>query len=124
MTGIFPYGRWRAAIGLIAAYALALQALFAAFAPMPAHTAAGDMAVLCLGAADAGDDSAPGPASAKLHCFLCVQASAGGAVLPEPARVALPRAETRFAYAFPRSESLTPPVPARAGPARAPPMPV
>ena len=35
MAGVFPRTRIRAAIGLIAAYTIALQTLFAAFAPLP-----------------------------------------------------------------------------------------
>jgi hypothetical protein len=42
MAGVFSRARIRAAIGLIAAYAIALQTLFAAFAPLPAHAAGVD----------------------------------------------------------------------------------
>ena len=91
MTGLLKGARFRAAIGLIAAYAIALQTLFAAFAPLPAHAQAADIAgwhVLCFGSGNAvptdGDPAAPAPASGKFHCVLCGSALAAAAVLPEP----------------------------------------
>lgn len=90
MTGFVKSARFRAAIGLIAAYAIALQTLFAAFAPLPADARAADIAgwhVLCFGSGNAGpaDPGNPdAPASGKFHCVLCGPALAAAAVLPEP----------------------------------------
>jgi hypothetical protein len=82
--------RFRAAIGLIAAYVIALQTLFAAFAPLPAHAQASDLAgwsVLCFGSGNAApaDGDPAAPASGTFHCVLCGSALAAAAVLPEPA---------------------------------------
>jgi hypothetical protein len=82
-------GRFAAAIGLIAAYAVALQTLFAVFAPWPAADRSGGQ-ILCVGAAiaaDAGDPAAPAPASRTFHCVAC-SLSAGAAILPGVTAVA------------------------------------
>jgi hypothetical protein len=92
MTGFVKSARFRAAIGLIAAYAIALQTLFAAFAPLPANAQGADFAgwsAICFGsgnaaASDNGNPDAPPPASGKFHCVLCGPALAAAAVLPEP----------------------------------------
>ena len=92
MSGFVKRGRFRAAIGLIAAYAIALQTLFAAFAPLPANAQASDIVgwhVLCFGSgnaapADPADPDAPAPAAGKFHCVLCGSALAAAAVLPDP----------------------------------------
>jgi hypothetical protein len=92
MSGFVRGIRFRAAIGLIAAYTIALQTLFAAFAPLPANAQASDIAgwhVLCFGSgnagpADPGDPDAPAPAAGKFHCVLCGPALAAAAVLPDP----------------------------------------
>lgn len=115
----------RAAIGLIAAYAIALQALFAA--ALPVHAADVDFAqVLCLGsgngAVPAEDPSAPAPLSGQTNCFHCVlcAASAASAILPEPgARPAIPFASAFLAPAIPGSAPAL--FAARSGPSRAPP---
>jgi hypothetical protein len=91
MSGFVKGVRFRAAIGLIAAYAIALQTLFAAFAPLPANAQASDIAgwhVLCFGSGNAGpadpaDPDAPAPAAGKFHCVLCGPALPA-AVLPDP----------------------------------------
>jgi hypothetical protein len=127
MAVIFQRGRMRAAIGLIAAYAIALQTLFAAFASLPAHAQGVDFGqVICFGSGNAGtpagdDTGAPVPASGKYHCVLCVS-SAAAAILPEP--VCTPLSEAGFVSQFSVAKSDTPisPVPARSGPARAPPL--
>ncbi|MFN3349664.1 DUF2946 family protein [Pseudorhodoplanes sp.] len=94
MTGLRESGRFRAAIGLIAAYAIALQALFAAFAPLPAHAKPADIAswsALCFGGGNPSPDGDPAaPASGKFHCVLCGSALAAAAILPEPATNAAP----------------------------------
>jgi hypothetical protein len=89
MTRFVKSGRFRAAIGLIAAYAIALQTLFAAFAPLPAHAESSDLAgwsVLCFGSGNVApaDGDPVAPASGKFHCVLCGPALAAAAVLPEP----------------------------------------
>lgn len=92
MSGFVKGVRFRAAIGLIAAYAIALQTLFAAFAPLPANAQASDIAgwhVLCFGSGNAGpadpaNPDAPAPAAGKFHCVLCGSALAAAAVLPDP----------------------------------------
>ncbi|MET0279200.1 MAG: DUF2946 family protein [Pseudorhodoplanes sp.] len=126
MAGVFPRTRIRAAIGLIAAYAIALQTLFAAFAPMPANAAGIDFGqVICFGSgnasAPAGDDGAPAPASGKLHCVLCV-ASGTAAILPEPLACPLAQAAKRLDIAPAKAEIFLAPLAARSGPARAPPL--
>lgn len=128
MAGLFARMRWRGAVGLIAAYALALQTLFAAFAPLPAsalHAGSDALSVICLGSgpgdAMAGDPAGHPPASSKLHCVLCISPLAGAAVLPAPAGVSPPPA-LLARYSQAPAEILTAPLPVRAGPARAPPL--
>lgn len=90
MTGFVTGARLRAAVGLIAAYAIALQTLFTALAPLPAHAKAADIAglhILCFGSGNAaqsdnGDPDAPAPASGKFHCVLCGAFAAAAAILP------------------------------------------
>ena len=131
MTGLFARG-WRGAVGLIAAYAIALQTLFAAFAPLPANAGNalgadfGPLSVLCFGSGNAGSDGDPdAPAhtsSGKFHCVLCGSSAAGAAVLPDAAGapLALPQFATHdFLRPVDASMALAP---ARAGLARAPPL--
>lgn len=124
---LFSRTRIRTAIGLIAAYAIALQTLFAAFAPLAAQAHGVDFGqVICFGSGDAatpaGDDTgAPAPASAKFHCVLCVS-SAAAAILPEPVCTLLPQAALASPVSVAKSDTLVSPVPARSGPARAPPL--
>jgi hypothetical protein len=90
MTGVMRSGRFAAAIGLIAAYGIALQTLFAAFAPFTGNMQTAEVSgwrILCFGSraaapADAGDPAMPAPASGNLHCVLC-GSTIGSAVLPE-----------------------------------------
>ena len=129
MTRFVRGGRFRAAIGLIAAYAIALQTLFAAFAPLPAHAQGADIAgwhVLCFGSGNTtptdGDPASPAPASGKFHCVLCGSALAVAAVLPEPAAAPAPDYSVSvvvftLAPAGASSQDAT-----RAGSARAPPL--
>src|SRR3954467_1715144 len=85
---------WRGAIGMIAAYALVLQAFLAysmatqAAAQNPASFS-GAFFVICL-SQDAPDASHHGDAKLKLntHCPICTLASFAAATLPDP--VALP----------------------------------
>jgi len=126
MAGVFSRTRIRAAIGLIAAYAIALQTLFAAFAPLPANAASLDFGQICFGSgnasAPAGDDNGgPAPASGKFHCVLCI-ASATAAILPEPTISAVAQVATETQFAPATAEIVTAPSAARSGPARAPPL--
>jgi hypothetical protein len=117
----------RAAVGLIAAYAIALQTLFAAFAPLPANASGADfdrLAVICFGSGGnttPSDDGAP-QHSAKYHCVLCGSLLAGAALTPDPVVVPLRRDAISTAYA--RTPTGTPisAAPARAGLSRAPPL--
>jgi hypothetical protein len=128
MTRFVNSGRFRAAIGLIAAYAIALQTLFAAFAPVPAN--AQGMAgwhVLCFGSgnaapADSGDPAAPAPASGTFHCVLCGPALAGAAVLPEPVAEPAPRDFASLVVFAPAPKAVPAQHVTRAGSARAPPL--
>lgn len=130
MTGLVRSARFRAAIGLIAAYAVALQTLFAAFAPLPANAQGADFAAwsaICFGSAntpasDSSDPASPPPASGKFHCVLCGLATATIAILPEagsdlapPRRVSI----VLFAPAPGRAPGL---IITHAGDARAPPL--
>jgi hypothetical protein len=130
MTGFVKSGRFRAAIGLIAAYAIALQTLFAALAPIPVNAQGIDhkaWSIICFGSgitapSDSTDPDAPVPVSGKYHCVLCGLATAAAAILPE----------TDFELAPPYGVSIVhfAPAPAlaparyavRAGSARAPPL--
>jgi hypothetical protein len=126
MAGVFSRTRIRAAIGLIAAYAIALQTLFAAFAPLPANAQGVDFGqAICFGSANAGtpagdDNGAPAPASGKYHCVLCVAFAA--AILPEPGICPLARTATLSQFVPAAGDIFTAPVAARSGPARAPPL--
>jgi hypothetical protein len=74
-------GRFRRrTIALVAAYAMALQSLFAAFVPAPLALPAGPFAVLCSHAADG-----PGqPARHDLPCAALCAAMAHGVAGPVP----------------------------------------
>jgi hypothetical protein len=130
MTRFVKGGRLRAAIGLIAAYAVALQTLFAAFAPLPANAQGADFAAwsaICLGSAssapsDSGDPASPQPASGKFHCVLCGLATASAGILPEAAfDLAPPRGVSLVLFA-PAPDVAPAPHAIRSGSARAPPL--
>lgn len=127
MTDLRERARFRAAIGLIAAYAIALQTLFAAFAPIPAHAQAADVAgwsVLCFGSGNAApaDSDPAAPASGKFHCVLCSSALAAAAVLPEPAAAPAPGYFVSTAVFGLAPDAAPAPHVVRAGHARAPPL--
>lgn len=126
MTGLLPKGKRRAVAALIAAYAIALQAVFATLAPMQVQ-ADGTVAVYCSTSASTaapGRDDPAGapPATGKLQCVFCGACAAGSAVLPGAADIAysplarplvsLNAAPDQSAVAFQF----------RDGPARAPPL--
>jgi hypothetical protein len=130
MMGLVTGARFRAAIGLIAAYAIAIQTLFAALAPIPVKAQGLDhsaWSIICFGSGsaattDGGNPDTPGPASGKFHCVLCGTFAAAAAILPEAAGERAPsRAMSSLVFAF--EPDVTP---ARhsvgAGSARAPPL--
>jgi hypothetical protein len=126
MTGLRTCARFRAAIGLIAAYAIALQTLFAAFAPLPAHSqvSVAGWSVLCFGSGNAApaDGDPAAPASGKFHCVLCGSALAAAAVLPEPAAAPAPGSFVSIAAYRLVADAAPAPYLVRAGHARAPPL--
>jgi hypothetical protein len=79
-SGRFPRGT----IALVAAYALALQTLFAAFVPVATAIVASPFAVLC--AHDA--DGSGGPAQHDLPCAALCAAIAHGMAGPVPPEIA------------------------------------
>jgi len=128
MAGLILRQHWRAAIGLIAAYAVALQALFAAFGPVAYAGADPDHLVICFGGNAAaepasGDPSAPSaPASNKLHCVLCGSVLSGAAILSPMAMVPPERVARASGLSLSRSETPMAQIPVRAGLSRAPPL--
>ena len=128
MKGLFTHARMRAAVGLIAAYAIALQTLFAAFAPLPAHANGADfdrLAVICFGSGGSSTPSDDGGApqhSAKYHCVLCGSLLAGAALTPDPVVVPLRLEAISAVYAPAPTETPLTATPARDGLSRAPPL--
>ena len=121
MKGLFTQGRLRAAVGLIAAYAIALQTLFAAFAPLPAHAQGGadfgQLSVICFnsgGNTDPTGDDAPAQPSGKFHCILCGALLAGAALAPDPVALPARLPAIRIAYRAAPSELRNADAPARA----------
>ena len=127
MQGLFTRGRMRAAVGLIAAYAIALQTLLAAFAPLPANASGADfdqLSVICFGGSGnttPSDDGGAPQHSAKFHCVLCGSLLAGAAIIPEMASAPVRRDATVAAYISSPAETPIAAAPVRAGPTRAPP---
>lgn len=125
MTVLRNGTRLRAAIGLIAAYAIALQAVFSVLAPMEVR-ADGTLAVYCSGSGNAavpgGDTGAPVPATGKMQCVFC-GACASGFVVPSVASgvadlpVVRPLSLVRAAQ-----DDRIVAIHVRDGPARAPPL--
>ena len=128
MKGLFTHARMRAAVGLIAAYAIALQTLFAAFAPLPANASGADfdqLSVICFGSGGntvPSDDGGAPQHSAKYHCVLCGSLLAGAALIPDMASGPVRRDVTVAAYISFPTATPTIATPARDGPARAPPL--
>jgi hypothetical protein len=90
MFGAFHKRGWRGAIGLIAAYAIVLQAFLAysiasQAAAQSAASDAGAFFVLCTAqdnsAAPHGDG---GPLKSNTHCQICTLSGSGAAMLPDP----------------------------------------
>jgi hypothetical protein len=121
MTGLLPSRKLRSVAALVAAYAVALQAVFVTLAPMQVR-ADGTVAIYCSGSGDAvTPDGAPAPVTGKLPCVFCGACAGGFAVLPPavldsagfstvPATLVLPDGAALRVAGF-----------ARDGPARAPP---
>jgi hypothetical protein len=124
MTGLLPGTKLRAMAALIAAYAIALQAVFTMLAPMQVQ-ADGSVTVDCSGSAAVqgpDDPAVPAPATGKLQCVLCGACAAGTAILPgvaSPAYLTIERPVTR-ARESSRDRLATAHL--RGGPARAPPL--
>ena len=124
MNGLRQRGSWRGAIGLIAAYAIALQAVLAAFAPLPANAQDfGRLGIICFGsgsvAQPAGDTDAPMPAAGAYHCVLCGLAPAA---LPQPEMLHTPLRHAECTeYRNPAEQAYIARPEPRAGPSRAPP---
>lgn len=113
-------------IGLIAAYAIALQAVFVTLAPMPALAAGDPFASHCFGngapgTLDTGEPGAPSPATGKMHCVFCGACAGGFVALPVTAVTVHVRAEATFVFSLPEPVGLPVTGRARDGPARAPP---
>jgi hypothetical protein len=129
MTGLRTGARFRAAIGLIAAYAIALQTIFAALTPLPVNAQGADFAAwhsLCFGSGitstqDGGDPASPAPTSGKFHCVLCGLAQAS-AIIPEAAAHFKPAPAFGFVVFAPESDLVPARPPVRTGSARAPPL--
>lgn len=126
MIGILPKGKLRAMAALVAAYALALQAVFATLAPMQVQ-ADGTVAVYCStraikAAPDSDDPAGAPPATGKLPCVFCGACAAGSALLPEAADIAYsPLARPLVSLrAAPDQRAVA--FQFRDGPARAPPL--
>jgi hypothetical protein len=129
MTGVLRKTSWRTVIGLIAAYAVALQAVFTTLAPMPAHASANDpFAAHCYGNGNGNaglpdGSGAPSPASGKMHCVFCGACAGGFVVLPVASgQVQRLQAAAPIAFFLPASTNLPAASKARDGPARAPPL--
>ncbi|WP_245442801.1 hypothetical protein [Methylobacterium terrae] len=98
----------RATIAVVALYALCLQVLLGALAPVPANAAPG--AVICH------VDGADGPSGPDAHCALPCCVAAHHLPLVAPALLAF----TRLSFDGPSPADRFPPA-ADEGPARAPP---
>jgi hypothetical protein len=128
MIGLLQSAPRRAVIGLIAAYAIALQAVFTTLVPMPVHAAGNDpFAAHCFGNGNAGlpqdgEPGAPAPASGKMHCVFCGACSGGFVILPVEAAVSRVHAVMPVAFIFPAIAGRPVANNARDGPARAPPL--
>jgi hypothetical protein len=124
MTGYRPGGKLRAVAALIAAYAIALQAVFTTLAPMLVQ-ADGTVTVYCSGsiaAPDADDPAAPVPATGKIPCVLCGACAGGFAVLPAILDVAALPVANPLPLVRAAPDDLISAIEVRDGPARAPPL--
>lgn len=124
MTGSLPSEKLRAVAALIAAYAIALQAVFTTLAPMQVQ-ADGTVTVFCSGsvaAQDADDPAAPAPVTGKIPCVLCGACAGGFAVLPAVSGFAALPVSNPLPLVRPAPDDLLSAIQVRDGPARAPPL--
>jgi hypothetical protein len=126
MTGLFSRLPLRAAIGLIAAYAVALQTVFITLAPIPALAAGpADPFAHCFGLGNSGTPDQPGlpsPAADAMHCVFCGACAAGFVVLPPAAADVVRQTAAMLVFLPPAATGLAVASHARDGPARAPPL--
>jgi hypothetical protein len=123
MTGFLPGGKLRAMAALVAAYAIALQAVFTTLAPMQVR-ADGTVTVYCSGAGNtvAPDENSPAtPATGKMSCVFCGACAGGFAVLPLVSGVAALLVERPLSLARDPGRNWLAAAHVRDGPARAPP---
>ncbi len=126
MTGFPPNGKLRAMTALIAAYALALQAVFTMLAPMQVQ-ADGTIAIYCSGSGSAAsqgsnDPATPVSAPGKMQCVFCGACAAGAVILPDAATPAYGTIERSIALGREASQTRLAEHYVRDGPARAPPL--
>lgn len=124
MTGFLPSGKQRALAALIAAYAIALQAVFTTLAPMQVQ-ADGTVTVYCSGSVavpDADDPAAPAPVTGKIPCVLCSACAGGLAVLPAVSGIAALLVARPLSLLEAAPDDRTAATQVRDGPARAPPL--
>lgn len=123
MTGFLPGGKLRAMAALIAAYSIALQAVFSTLAPMQVR-ADGTVAVYCSGSAavfDGSEPGAPAPVTGKMQCVLCGACAGGFAILPLVSAVAALLVERPISLERAPDRNWLAAAHVRDGPARAPP---
>jgi hypothetical protein len=122
MTGSLPSEKLRAVAALIAAYAIALQAVFTTLAPMLVQ-ADGTVTVYCSGSVAVQDADGPvAPATGKMPCVLCAACAGGFAVLPAILDVAALPVANPLPLVRPAPDDLISAIEVRDGPARAPPL--
>jgi hypothetical protein len=128
MIGFLPNGKLRAMAALVAAYALALQAVFATLAPMQVQVQAdGTIAVYCSGsgsavAPDTDGPAVPPPATGKLQCVFCGACGPAAVILPGAVTPAYLIIARPISLGVEKSRGRLAESPARDGPARAPPL--
>ncbi|MDP4023039.1 hypothetical protein Q8W71_10420 [Methylobacterium sp. NEAU 140] len=112
--------RGRALVGVLALYALLLQAFLGFATPV---TGAAEAALCAAHAVDAGAPDAPADGKAHLHCALCCTAVHVAKLAPPPAGAAAARPALGVARVAWRSERAFPPTgpPIHATSARGPP---
>lgn len=125
MRGPARTRRWRSAIALMAAYALALQAFLAVSIATEAAAQGNFSALLTLCTAGHDDPAAQGDAGAPVkhavHCPICTLAAAAGAMAPPSIVPLLPPAGAAQKLAFVSADACLGFHQSRAGLSRAPP---
>jgi len=123
--GLFHRG-WRAAVGLIAAYALVLQALLA-YSIAAQAAASGDVSgaffVICKTDSDgAAGEGGAAPAKPSTHCPICTLAHDTAGFVPAALELPLPHAVVSQSTPFVTAQACLSFHRARAGLTRAPPQ--